>query len=226
MKNPNLHNQKVTLRKRDKKAKIENIIEITRKMIEEKGFIATTTNHIAKAAGVSVGLIYKYFPMGKADIARKIATRYHLAIVETMETIDVTENDFEKRLRLMLNAWIKEHRENAQMVRAMEIAMLSNPLLFIGYSDFIRKMVSKGKLFLKIPKTNDSSALDLKGLTLALYYTIDGVINRHVTAFEIFDTDKELVDYLTELCIGMIERRLAKNKKTTRDTARGSTNIN
>ena len=213
MKKTNLQNQKVTPRRRDKKARIESIIEITRRMIEEKGFKATTTNHIAKAAGVSIGLIYKYFPMGKADIAREIATRYHLAIVEPIKVTDVIGGNLEKRLRSVLNDWIKQHRENAQMVRAMEIAMLSNPLLFIGYSNFIKKMASKGKLFIQLPKTNYPSASDLEEFTLALYYTIDSVINRHVTAFKIFKTDNELVDYLTELSLGMIKPRLAKHAR-------------
>ena len=216
MKKGNLQDQKTPPRRRNKEAKIEKIIEVTRRMIEKEGYIATTTNHIAEAAGVSIGLLYKYFPMGKADIAREIATRYHLAIVEPIEVTDVTEDSLEKKLRSVLTAWIKQHREHAKMVRAMEIAMLSNPLLFTGYSDFIKKMASKGKLFIQLPKTNGPSDSKLEEFTLALYYTIDGLIHRHVTAFKIFNTDDELVDYLTELSCGMIERRLAEYSKEKR----------
>jgi len=51
--------------KRDKPAKIRKIVSTTKKLVSERGYSAVTTHHIAEEAGVSVGLVYKYFPGGK-----------------------------------------------------------------------------------------------------------------------------------------------------------------
>ncbi|MCQ1534962.1 helix-turn-helix transcriptional regulator [Methanosarcina sp. KYL-1] len=48
--------------KRDRKAKIISIQEATCMLIEIKGYENVTIRDIAEAAGVSIGLIYKYFP--------------------------------------------------------------------------------------------------------------------------------------------------------------------
>jgi AcrR family transcriptional regulator len=64
-----------TPRHRNRAAKTEAIIEAARELIGKKGYSATSTNHIAKAAGVSVGLVYKYFPAGKDDITKLLALR-------------------------------------------------------------------------------------------------------------------------------------------------------
>ena len=47
---------------RDKEAKICSIVDATRTLIETAGYDEVTIRDIAASAGVSVGLIYKYFP--------------------------------------------------------------------------------------------------------------------------------------------------------------------
>ena len=53
-------------RKRPKQARsvalVERVLDEAARLFEESGYHATTTNHIAKAAGVSVGSLYQYFP--------------------------------------------------------------------------------------------------------------------------------------------------------------------
>jgi AcrR family transcriptional regulator len=47
---------------------IETLLDATAKTIAERGLDNTTTNHIAKKAGVSVGSLYQYFPDKEAMI--------------------------------------------------------------------------------------------------------------------------------------------------------------
>ncbi|MGH7293784.1 MAG: TetR/AcrR family transcriptional regulator [Polyangiaceae bacterium] len=44
------------------------LLEATEIVLAERGFAATTTNHIAGAAGVSIGTLYHYFPSKEALI--------------------------------------------------------------------------------------------------------------------------------------------------------------
>ena len=47
----------------------EAILRATARILVERGYVATTTNHIAEAAGVSVGSLYQYFPNKEAIVA-------------------------------------------------------------------------------------------------------------------------------------------------------------
>ncbi len=41
---------------------VDRILEAAARIFESQGYHATTTNHVAEAAGVSVGSLYQYFP--------------------------------------------------------------------------------------------------------------------------------------------------------------------
>jgi AcrR family transcriptional regulator len=47
---------------------IDVLLEATARVLAKHGFHATTTNHIAEAAGVSIGSLYHYFPSKEALI--------------------------------------------------------------------------------------------------------------------------------------------------------------
>lgn len=41
---------------------VERILDAAARIFDERGYRATTTNHVAEAAGVSIGSLYQYFP--------------------------------------------------------------------------------------------------------------------------------------------------------------------
>ena len=191
--------------KRDKSAKIETILKTTRKMIEEKGYIKTTTNHIAEAANVSIGLIYKYFPGGKAEIVRAIAHQGYSTVMDTVSIKGLTTDHLEQLMKKLLTKYVKEHKRIRSMVAAMEIAFLSDPSLADDYSDLIETELNPGPAILSelFGSYENPKALDL---SKAILHTIDSVVHRHVCQVSIFSSDRKLVEYLTELVLGLIER--------------------
>jgi len=198
-----------TLRKRNKKAKIDRIVEVTKKMIEEKGYVETNTNRIAEAAGVSVGLVYKYFPSGKADIAHEISLRYHSPIADSIQHInmaEITKPGFRKKLVRMLLNWIEIHRRNVQFIRAMDIATLLNPFLHKGTAEMVRKTAEKGQPFLWPEEAPDSA--ELKELTLLLFHTVESVVLRHVTTMQVCNSDQQMAEFLADIVTGTILNRL------------------
>ncbi len=50
-------------------ASVTAIMRATARILVKRGYQATTTNHIADAAGVSVGSLYQYFPNKEAIVA-------------------------------------------------------------------------------------------------------------------------------------------------------------
>ncbi len=194
-------------RKRNKKAKIERIIEATKKMIEEKGFMGTNTNRIAETAGVSIGLLYKYFPAGKLDIAHEISLRYHSPIADSIQHInmaEITKPGFRERLVHVLLDWIEIHRRNAQFIRAMDIATLLNPFLHKGTAEMVRKTAEKGQPFLWPDEASTSDDPELKELTLLLFHTVESVILRHVIEMQVCGSDEQLADFLADIVSGIV----------------------
>jgi len=108
---------------RDKEAKIGAILEATRTLIGAKGYYRVTIRDIAASAGVSVGLIYLYFPNGKLDVIREISSRYvdeHL--IKQPGTIDF--NDFPGYVRAVIKNMQQYTKENSAWAKAMTSAAL------------------------------------------------------------------------------------------------------
>ncbi|MDR3510979.1 MAG: TetR/AcrR family transcriptional regulator [Caulobacteraceae bacterium] len=48
---------------------VDSILTAARTIIEQKGYEAASTNHVADVAGVSIGSLYQYFPSKEAIVA-------------------------------------------------------------------------------------------------------------------------------------------------------------
>ena len=180
-------------------------------MIEEKGYMRTNTNRIAEAAGVSVGLVYKYFPSGKADIAYEISVRYHSPIADSIQHInmaEITKPGFREKLIHVLLDWIEIHRRNVQFIRAMDIATLLNPYLHKGTADMVKRTAEKGQPFLWPNEASTPDGADLKELTLLLFHTVESVVLRHVTAMQVCDSDQRLAEFLADIVTSTILNKL------------------
>lgn len=111
-------------RNRNKEEKIISIQDATRMLIETRGYEKVTIRDIAEAAGVSIGLIYKYFPGGKFDILKGIGFRYidELFIINQPEIIDF--NDFPGYMRAVVKNMQQHIKENSSLVKALTLAAL------------------------------------------------------------------------------------------------------
>jgi len=108
---------------RDKKGKINAIIDSTRLLIDTMGYGTVTIRDIAVSAGVSVGLIYKYFPNGKFDIIKEISSRYvDERLIQQPETVDF--NDFPGYMRAVIENMQQFIKENSSLVKALTVAVL------------------------------------------------------------------------------------------------------
>lgn len=62
-------------RQRRSRVTYDAILEATTQLLIERGYAATTTNHIAERAGISIGSLYQYFP-NKEAIAVELLQRH------------------------------------------------------------------------------------------------------------------------------------------------------
>jgi AcrR family transcriptional regulator len=110
--------------KRDKKAKILSIQDATCTLIQTRGYEKVTIRDIAEAAGVSIGLIYKYFPGGKFDILKEIGHQYadELLLLKQPENIDF--NDFPGYMRNVIKNIQQLNKDNSSLEKALIMAAL------------------------------------------------------------------------------------------------------
>jgi len=92
--------------------KKEKIIEAGFNLICENGYYNTNTAEIAKAAGVSTGIVYQYFK-DKYDILIEGLEKYgddiFFPMLKTKE-IKFKKKDFEDLLKKMINHYISNHK--------------------------------------------------------------------------------------------------------------------
>ena len=61
--------------RRDKEQKIDDILDATVRLSQERGPNNFSINDIPQVANVSIGTVYRYFPKGKEDILRRLLLR-------------------------------------------------------------------------------------------------------------------------------------------------------
>lgn len=131
---------------RNKSKKIQMIKEATRYLIQKNGYEDTTNHGIAKNAEVSVGLVYKYFPRGKLDILKSLmedeADEYHALQTKRFNLDLINQINWQEKVQSLIELVIKRHREKLEFIKAMEIAMLSSPEVFINSRALAQELIT------------------------------------------------------------------------------------
>ena len=93
--------------------KKEKIIKAGFELICEKGYYNTNTAEIAKAAGVSTGIVYQYFK-DKHDILvegiKKYSSDIFYPMLNVTSNIKIDKNNLDIILRNMINTFIENHK--------------------------------------------------------------------------------------------------------------------
>ena len=93
--------------------KKEKIIKYGFDLICEKGYYSTNTAEIAKAAGVSTGIVYSYFN-DKHDILLAGLKRYGNNIfypnIDFIKDIEINKNNLDEIIRKTISQFVKDHK--------------------------------------------------------------------------------------------------------------------
>jgi len=193
-------------KKRNKQLTIDRIKRVTLKLIKEKGYTQTKTNKIAELACVNIALIYKYFPKGKPEILRSLSKDMSLDL--DTHLANIKSEDPQEILYDVIMNFIKIHHRDAPIIKAINIAYLSNEQLFQENQEYYRKVKPLGPPFMS--KVLNKMGLPIKGnlyeISGLLMRLLDNIIHRHVLFGNIVRTDEELANFLTTLILGYINQ--------------------
>ena len=172
---------------RDREKKIQSIKLAFTLLVSEFDYQDVTMRQIAKRAGTSVGIIYHYFPKGKQDILVSI---YEDAFKETVFPY-LAETDPEQ-LGERFRSHLDNHRENWQIYRALDQAMISDRDSF----EEIRK--DRRTQLREFAEENGYPPEKIDSWITA-YNAIDALIHRHLFVDKITKSDHSLVELIQKL---------------------------
>jgi AcrR family transcriptional regulator len=101
------------------RATVEAIIEGTAKVLSERGYAKATTNHIAEAAGVSIGSLYQYFADKDAAVAACIDQYAAETLAFAWAHVDDGVREGRPPVAAWLHAMLERTCEDEALVRVM-----------------------------------------------------------------------------------------------------------
>jgi AcrR family transcriptional regulator len=107
--------------RRNKEEKINEILDATVKLSQEKGPNNFSINDIPKVANISIGTVYRYFPRGKDDILRHIFLRNikrQRDIIEKREKAQTLDEYWRPILQNMMDMSVKYDAISDMMIEA------------------------------------------------------------------------------------------------------------
>ena len=185
---------------RNKEEKIRLIFETFADLVNRNGYDSLSTRHIAKAAGISVGTIYHYFPGGK----HTIASRYIDFVTDELYDPNIFEKIGEKDLREFFEELIRKyviaHHKHIEIHKAIDQAILADPNVYrrnleatkLNISRVVTELRDTG-LYNSIPEP-----IVLNSFIL-LFNVLEGLIHRHFFIYPLFETEEELIAFLVKL---------------------------
>jgi len=198
-----------------KKSAKDKILEITKKLIEEKGYSNANIRDITYLANVSVGTLYHHFKKGKIDLLKEIIKNSTIEFSEKLNTqnffADKDINNFSDGLKMYLLALIKNHRENRLFLAAMESEVLSNISFYDKLKNDIRSKEARHietnhfiKPFKSILEKFPQEKVNLEGKEKQIHGIIDILIHRHIYDDYTFESDEYFLQVLIKIILSIL----------------------
>jgi AcrR family transcriptional regulator len=189
---------------RNKPEKIKNLKKTTRNLIKQEGYLQVTNHGIARTAGVSIGLLYKYFPRGKPDILKSIVLDLNEIFQKDIPLI--TRSNWELVLKQLLKTFIELHKKNLELTKAMEIAMIADPTIFQDTRGAAQELMN----IVPVIETLTDLGIISRKMTKEEIITNTTIIDQITHQYLFFQNlpvknDDEFLDYLFRLSMKLFE---------------------
>ena len=183
-------------------AMVATLLEAATRVFVKEGYAKATTNRIAKAAGVSVGSLYQYFP-SKDAIAVELLRRYRDGLVELVGArLGVaTPETFTAVVRELIGELLRAEGINPALHRVLieQVLRTSARREMLGFEERLEAVLAEAMRAAKIELADpDLSAFMIVRVVLSVVQS--AVVDRpkYKTA--------ALADELTDMVVGYVAR--------------------
>ncbi len=192
---------------------VDTLLEATARVLADKGLAHTTTNEIARVAGVSVGSLYQYFPSKEALAAALIERQVELDIQElSAATAEVLGQPLEEIVAHTVRAMLAMHRRDKGLMPAL---LQLVPL--VDRIAHVRQVAAQGRellrALLEAHRERLRPGMDLELATFIAGRTLEELV--HVAVMErpeLLD-DARFADELTHLLLAYLGVREGPGSK-------------
>ncbi|TDE36814.1 TetR/AcrR family transcriptional regulator [Actinomadura sp. 6K520] len=182
---------------------VERILEAATRVLSERGYDGASTNRIAKAAGISNGSLYQYFPNKDAIViavldrfADRLADRLGAEIEATMRL------PWQEAGRALLDVQIRLFEENADLLRII-VEQIPRLGPFDKLAALQRRLTDLVRVYLLVNRAEFRDDLDVEATVWILAETAGLLSIKYVLDRPAIPHDR-MVDELAELVIGYI----------------------
>ena len=122
---------------------VERLLGAAAQVFSDRGYAGTTTNHIAAAAGVSVGSLYQYFPSKDAILVALAEQHVEKAFQSAMAKVaEKRTAPVRELLRALVDALIEAHLAEPRLHRVIFLEARLDP----GFADRLDELDSRAML--------------------------------------------------------------------------------
>lgn len=189
------------------KATVDALLEATAQLWIEVGYDKSSTNRIARRAGVSVGSLYQYFPNKEAlalALIEHFADTQHARLRKHLQDVDLMEVPIEEAVRWLIEATFEAKKSGAELHRAIFEHAPHLPSVD-GVGHWLRR--ASDMIEFALHARNDELALANPALTAHLIGSaVHGVIHHSVVHRREFMDDASLVDGVVAMVLSILGR--------------------
>jgi AcrR family transcriptional regulator len=186
---------------RNKEKTVKKIYETFFKLVLEEGYHKTSTNKIAKEAGISIGTLYHHFPEGKKNIIRDY---FEDSVEASFELEDFKKFDM-TNIHLVFKGFVSNvllnHKKNKAYHLAFRSALLSDEDLAAAHKERIYNISIE--IVRALRETNDffKSRTEERLIRsfVFIYNITNAIVYHHIAFMNLFEKDEGLIDYLSNL---------------------------
>lgn len=191
--------KKTTRKPQQKRSKLmaDKILDTSLKLFCEKGYYNTTTNEIAKEAGISIGSLYSYFK-DKDTIFFEILESYHQNFLNIFEEIksDVSGSLYKQDKRAWLCVLLNELIELHRSVKTLNKELKSLYYTKSEVRTIMDLQTEKIKLATFEFLSQNSEKVNSNNLEITVLLIVDfisSIVDRVVFDIELSDEKKEQI---------------------------------
>ncbi|MFK7929933.1 MAG: TetR/AcrR family transcriptional regulator [Myxococcota bacterium] len=182
-------------------------MQATARILLEEGYDKLSTNRIAKAAGVSVGSLYQYFP-NKQALVMALAERHNREMMDSLalHVTTLVSAPIPEAVQAYVHTSVQHHSHEPELGRALTVQMLSLGLDLIEDSNTRARPLIRAWLSAHaheiIPKNLDMAAWMLVHLVEA---AVHGALLEDAAMLKDPDFESELCAMVVRYLVGSSE---------------------
>ena len=186
---------------RNPEEKKERIYKAFFDLVIKNGYDKTSTNHIAEAANIGIGTVYRHFPNGKSDIILKYFENSKDIVFNIKDFEKLKEVNFVNTFERFIRSNLENQKKNPGYRIAFRQSIMSDKELKEKYktkiaeinTEIVKELRSASEFLRSAPEDQLIKAFNF------IHNFLEANIHYHLFVMKMFDDDEKFIKFLSNL---------------------------